>query len=105
MHESQCGNKKHETSKHQNYWDHSNFHRQTGDPKELRRVIISQMQRKQTPEWIPGGQKSWTNEESQYKMKEEFNKGMEILRKNQTKTQEMKNAIRWIKSYKENRPE
>lgn len=37
------------------------------------------------------------NEESQHKMKEEFNKGLEILKKNQTKAQEMKNTLRRIK--------
>lgn len=37
------------------------------------------------------------NEESQHKMKEEFNKGLEILKENQTKAQEMKNTLRRIK--------
>lgn len=35
------------------------------------------------------------NEESQHKMKEEFNKGLEILKK-KTKAQEMKNTLRRI---------
>lgn len=37
------------------------------------------------------------NEESQHKMKEEFNKGLEMLKKNQTKAQEMKNTLKRIK--------
>lgn len=36
-------------------------------------------------------------EESQHKMEEEFNKGLEMLKQNQTKAQEMKNTLRRIK--------
>lgn len=43
------------------------------------------------------------NEESQHKMKEKFNKGLEIMKKKQTKAQEMKNTLRRIKLAKQDR--